>query len=163
MGTYVTKAGDIRRRWYLVDAEGQTLGRLASEVAGILRGKWKPIYSSHLDVGDHVVIVNAEKIVLTGRKMSQKTYFRHSGHLGHEKLIPIRDRMRREPAEVVRDAVRGMLPHTRLGRQMIRKLQVYAGPAHPHTAQQPLPLQLGLHGKGYPGQEDSVAPARETK
>ncbi|MBD3235256.1 MAG: 50S ribosomal protein L13 [Candidatus Eisenbacteria bacterium] len=161
MGTYVTKAGEIRRRWYLVDAEGQTLGRLASEVAGLLRGKWKPTYSPHLDVGDHVVVVNAEKFVLTGRKMIHKTYFRHSGYLGHGRQIAVRERIEREPAEVVRDAVRGMLPHTRLGRQMLRKLKVYAGPTHPHAAQQPLPLRLGVHGKGYPGQEEPAAAGSE--
>ena len=156
MGTYATKAGDITRLWYLVDADGQTLGRLASEVAALLRGKWKPLTCPYLDVGDHVVVVNAEKFRLTGRKMVQKTYFRHSGYIGSGRLIPIRARLKKEPAEVVRDAIWGMLPHNRLGRQMIRKLKVYAGPDHPHEAQRPIPIKLGLHGKGYPGQEEAA-------
>jgi large subunit ribosomal protein L13 len=158
MRTYATKAGDIRRCWYLVDAEGQVLGRLASEVAALLRGKWKPETCPYLDVGDHVVIINASRIRTTGKKLWQKTYFRHSGYISGQRYTPLRKRMAREPAEVVRDAVRGMLPHNRLGRKMLRKLKVYAGGDHPHVAQQPIPLKLGLSGKGIPGQEGAAAP-----
>jgi len=162
MGTYATKASDITRRWYVVDADGLVLGRMSSEIAGILRGKWKPLYSPNLDVGDHVVVINAEKVRLTGRKLTRKAFFHHTGYLGSERFIPLQVRMAKEPAEVVRDAIWGMLPHGPLGRQMIRKLKVYAGPQHPHEAQQPIPLRLGLHGRGYPGQE-GVAPAVDEK
>ena len=152
MSTYATKAGDIQRQWYLIDATDEVLGRLASEVAALLRGKWKPLTCPYLDVGDHVVIINASGVRTTGRKLQQKTYFRHSGYLGGDRYTPLRERMEKEPDEVIRDAVRGMLPHTRLGRQMIKKLQVYAGCEHPHVAQQPIPYKLGLHGKGFPAQ-----------
>jgi large subunit ribosomal protein L13 len=152
MATYATKASDIQRRWYLIDAQGEILGRLASEVAAILRGKWKPLTCSHLDVGDHVVIINAGGVRTTGRKLYKKTYFRHSGYMGGQRYTGLRERMEQEPDEVIRDAVRGMLPHTRLGRQMIRKLKIYAGSEHPHEAQLPLPYKLGLHGKGFPAQ-----------
>jgi large subunit ribosomal protein L13 len=155
MNTYSTKAGEVRSNWYLVDAEGQTLGRMASEVAALLRGKWKTRTCPHLDVGDHVVILNAEKIRLTGRKLDTRTYFHHSGWLGSGRTVTLRHRMEKEPAEVVRDAVWGMLPHNPLGRQLIRKLKVYRDTVHPHEAQQPIPIQLGLHGKGYPGQAES--------
>jgi large subunit ribosomal protein L13 len=155
MNTYSTKAGEVRSNWYLVDAEGQTLGRMASEVAALLRGKWKTRTCPHLDVGDHVVILNAEKIRLTGRKLDTRTYFHHSGWLGSGRTVTLRHRMQKEPAEVVRDAVWGMLPHNPLGRQLIRKLKVYRDTVHPHEAQQPIPIQLGLHGKGYPGQAES--------
>lgn len=152
MGTYVTKAGDINRQWYLIDADGLVLGRLASEVAAILRGKWKVITCPYLDVGDHVVIINADKFRVTGKKANQKTYFRHSGYLGSARYTLLRDRMESDPAEVIRDAVKGMLPHTRLGRQMIKKLQIYSGTDHPHKAQEPIPYKTGLHGKGFPAQ-----------
>jgi large subunit ribosomal protein L13 len=156
MRTYATKAKDVNRQWYLVDAEGAILGRLASEVAGLLMGKWKPITCAHLDVGDHVIVTNAAKIQVTGRKAQKKTYFHHTGYMGGGRTVSLRRRMEREPGEVIRDAVRGMLPHTRLGRQMLRKLKVYADTEHPHQAQQPIPIQLGLYGKGYPGQETAA-------
>jgi len=155
MGTYVTKAGDINRQWYLVNADGLVLGRLASEVAAILRGKWKTITCPYLDVGDHVIITNAKKLRLTGKKDAQKTYFRHSGYIGGDRYLLLRDRMENNSTEVVRDAVKGMLPHTRLGRQMIKKLKVYEGTDHPHKAQEPIPYKIGLHGKGFPAQDQS--------
>jgi large subunit ribosomal protein L13 len=155
MHTYSTKEGEVRSNWYLVDADGQVLGRMASEVAALLRGKWKTRVCAHLDVGDHVVVLNAEKVRLTGRKPDTRTYFHHSGWLGSGRTVTLRSRMEKEPAEVVRDAIWGMLPHNPLGRQMIRKLKVYQGTAHPHEAQQPIPIQLGLHGKGYPGQAEA--------
>ncbi|MFH1144105.1 MAG: 50S ribosomal protein L13 [Candidatus Eisenbacteria bacterium] len=157
MQTYTTKASEIRRRWYLVDADDQVMGRLASEVAALLMGKWKTRTCPHLDVGDHVVVINADKVRLTGRKLQNKTFFHHTGWIGGARITTLRNRMQKEPAEVVRDAVKGMLPHNPLGRQMIRKLKVYAAPTHPHEAQQPIPLKLGLHGKGYPAQEETGA------
>jgi len=155
MQTYTTKAGEVHRHWYLVDAEGQVMGRLASEVAGLLRGKWKTRTCPYLDVGDHVVVVNAEKVRLTGKKLETHMFFRHSGWLGSGRTESLRHRMERDPAEVLRDAIWGMLPHNPLGRQMIRKLKVYVGPDHPHVAQTPIPIQLGIHGKGYPGQAEA--------
>jgi len=142
MRTYVAKPADIERRWYVVDAEGQTLGRLASQVASILRGKNKPIFTPFLDTGDHVIIVNAEKIVVTGRKMDKKLYYHHSGYPGGMKVTSFRKMMQIKPERAIERAVRGMLPHNRLGRAMGRKLKVYAGPAHPHEAQQPVALEL---------------------
>lgn len=142
MRTYVAKPADIERRWYVVDAEGRTLGRLASQVASILRGKNKPIFTPFLDTGDHVIIVNAEKIVVTGRKMDKKLYYHHSGYPGGMKVTNFRKMMQIKPERAVERAVRGMLPHNRLGRAMGRKLKVYAGPAHPHEAQQPVALEL---------------------
>jgi large subunit ribosomal protein L13 len=156
MGTYATKAKDVNRRWFLVDAEGETLGRMASEVACLLRGKWNPLYVPYLDTGDHVIIVNAEKTVFTGRKLQQKTYFRHSGWLGSGRLVKLADRMKKEPEEVVRDAVWGMLPKGPLGRQMIRKLKIYRGTKHRHEAQQPIPYPLGGHGKTIPKREPAA-------
>jgi large subunit ribosomal protein L13 len=155
MATYSTKASEIQRNWYLVDADGQVMGRLASEVASLIMGKWKPITCPHLDVGDHVIITNAAKVRITGRKLERKTFFTHTGYLGSGRKTLLRDRMATDPAEVLRDAVWGMIPHTRLGRQMIRKLKVYAGVEHPHAAQEPIPIQMGLHGRGYPGQESA--------
>jgi len=140
MKTYSVKAGEIERRWFVVDAENQILGRLASEIARILRGKHKPTYTPHLDTGDHVVVINAEKVRLTGRKADQKTYFRHSGYMGGEKHIPYRRMIATHPERVVELAVKGMLPKNALGRQMRSKLKVYPGTEHPHTAQQPEPL-----------------------
>jgi len=140
MKTYSVKAGEIERRWFVVDAEDQVLGRLASEIARILRGKHKPTYTPHLDTGDHVVVINAEKVRLTGRKADQKTYFRHSGYMGGEKHIPYRRMLETHPERVVELAVKGMLPKNSLGRQMRSKLKVYPGTDHPHTAQQPEPL-----------------------
>lgn len=130
------------RSWYVVDAEEYTLGRLASRVAVILRGKHKPIYTPHADNGDHVVVVNAAKVRLTGKKLEKKTYFRHTGYVGGVKTKTLDEMMRSKPEEVVRKAVRGMLPKTRLGRQMIKKLKVYRGPEHPHAAQSPSAVTL---------------------
>jgi large subunit ribosomal protein L13 len=140
--TYAVKAGEIQRNWYVVDAEGQTLGRLASRVATILRGKHKPIYSPHLDTGDFVIVVNAGKIRVTGDKMGQKMYYRYSGYRSGLRETPLSEMMARHPARVIELAVRGMLPKNRLGRALIRKLKVYAGPEHPHQAQQPRRLEL---------------------
>tara|TARA_Y100000758_G_C16036518_1_gene416621 strand:- start:882 stop:1310 length:429 start_codon:yes stop_codon:yes gene_type:complete len=140
--TYTPKAKDIERRWWLIDAEGKTLGRLATRVAGILRGKHKPMYTPHLDVGDYVVVINAEKVALTGRKRDQKTYFTHSGYMGHEKHIPFRRMIERHPDRVIELAVKGMLPKNKLGQHMRKKLKVYAGVTHPHQGQEPQPLEV---------------------
>jgi len=142
MSTHVTKLPDIERRHYVVDADGLVLGRLATRVASVLRGKGKPYFSPHLDTGDFVIIVNAEKIKITGSKMDQKTYFRHSGHPGASKFTTVRQMMEKRPEEVVRHAVKGMLPKNKLGRKMLKKLRVYAGPDHPHQAQSPEPMEL---------------------
>jgi large subunit ribosomal protein L13 len=141
-GTHVVKTSDIEREWFLVDAADQTLGRLASEVAKILKGKHKVTYSPHLDVGDYVVVVNAEKIAVTGRKMDQKMYYRHTGYPGGLRSATLRQQMSRHPTFALKAAVKGMLPKNRLGRRMIRKLKVYAGPDHPHQAQQPKALEF---------------------
>lgn len=133
--THVTKGSEITRAWHVIDADGQALGRLATRAATLLRGKHKPNYATHLDVGDHVVIVNAEKIVLTGKKLDQKMRYRYSGYPGGMKATRYREWMADQPAEVVRKAVRGMLPRTRLGRQMLRKVRIYAGAEHPHAGQ----------------------------
>jgi large subunit ribosomal protein L13 len=142
MKTYSVKAGEIQRDWYVVDARDQVLGRFASQVAGILKGKHKPTYSTHLDVGDYVVVINARDVRVTGRKASQKEYFTHSGYIGGERLIPFRRMMERYPERVIGRAVKGMLPKNRLGRYMFRKLKVYAGPEHPHAAQKPRRLEF---------------------
>lgn len=142
MSTHVTKLPEIERRHYVVDADGQVLGRLATRVASVLRGKNKPYFSPHLDTGDFVIIVNAEKIKLTGDKLDQRTYFSHSGHPGAGKYVTVRKMMEKRPHEVVRRAVKGMLPKNTLGRKMLKKLRVYAGPDHPHQAQSPEPLEL---------------------
>jgi large subunit ribosomal protein L13 len=142
MKTYTPKVTEIQRRWLVVDAEGKVLGRLASEVAQILRGKHKPMYSPHLDVGDFVIVVNAEKVRLTGKKADNKTYFRHSGYMGGERLIPFREMQERHPERIIDLAVKGMLPKNNLGRLMRRKLKVYPGPDHPHVAQQPEVLEI---------------------
>ncbi len=142
MKTYTPTAEEIERRWWLVDAEGKTLGRLATRVAGILRGKHKPMYTPHLDVGDYVVVINAEKVALTGRKADQKTYFTHSGYMGSEKHIPFRRMIERHPDRVIDLAVRGMLPKNKLGQHMRKKLKVYAGAAHPHQGQEPQPIDV---------------------
>ena len=140
MKTYSVKAGEIERKWYVVDARGKVLGRLATEIARILRGKHKPTYTPHLDTGDFVVVINAEEIEVTGRKAEQKTYFRHSGYMGGEKHIPFRRMQDKHPERVIELAVKGMLPKNALGRQMRRKLRVYAGSEHPHQGQSPEPL-----------------------
>lgn len=141
MKTYAVKASEIERDWYVVDATDQVLGRLATEVARVLRGKHKPIYSPHLDTGDYVVVVNAERVRLTGSKADQKTYFSHSGYMGGEKLIPFRRMQARHPERVIELAVKGMLPKNTLGRNMLKKLKVYAGPEHPHAPQAPQPFE----------------------
>ncbi len=142
MKTYVTKPGSVEREWYIVDAEGKTLGRLASQVAVLLRGKHKPQFSPALDVGDYVIVVNAEKIRVTGRKMEQKKYYHHSGYPGGLREITLADQLERHPSRVIKAAVRGMLPRNRLGRKQCKKLKVYVGPKHPHQAQHPRPLDL---------------------
>lgn len=142
MKTYTVSENDIERSWWVVDAEDRVLGRLASEIARILRGKHKPTFSRHLDVGDYVVVVNAEKVRLTGNKEETKRYFRHSGHMGGEKLVPFERMRARRPEWIVERAVKGMMPKNNLGRQMAKKLRVYAGPDHPHEAQEPRPLEL---------------------
>jgi len=140
--TYTAKPADIEREWFLVNAEGKTLGRLASEIAKILRGKHKPIYTPHLDCGDYVIVVNAEKVQVTGRKLDQKMYYRHSGYPGGLKSISLRNQLQKHPERVLEAAVRGMLPKNRLGRKMFKKLKVYAGDSHRHQAQQPKSLEL---------------------
>ena len=140
--TYTPKETDIERRWWLVDAEGLTLGRLATRVASLLRGKHRPEFSPHLDLGDFVVVVNADKIAVTGNRLQQKLYYRHSGYPGGLRSRTMEELMAYRPERVIRLAVKGMLPHNRLGRRMFRKLKVYAGPDHPHTAQQPVPLDI---------------------
>ncbi len=142
MRTFTAKKEEIERDWYVVDAEGETLGRLASRIAPILKGKHKPIYTPHLDCGDFVVVINAEKVRVTGRKLDQKFYHRYSGYPGGLSSISLRDQLTKYPERVLEAAVRGMLPKNRLGRRMIKKLKVYAGDAHPHQAQQPKPLDL---------------------
>ena len=137
MKTFMASPATIDRKWYVVDAEGQTLGRLASEVAKVLRGKNKPIYTPHMDCGDYVVIVNADKIVVTGKKLDQKIYYHHSGFVGGMKETTLREMLQKKPEQVVELAVKGMLPKGPLGRQMYTKLHVYAGPEHKHEAQKP--------------------------
>lgn len=141
--TYVTKEEDVQREWYVIDASGQTLGRLAARVASVLRGKHKPVYSPSVDAGDFVIVVNAEKVHVTGRKLDQKMYYRHSGYPGGLKEITLRNLLQQHPTRVIEHAVRGMLPKNRLGRQVFRHLKVYAGSEHPHEAQQPKALELG--------------------
>jgi large subunit ribosomal protein L13 len=142
MKTYNAKPGEVERRWYVVDADGQTLGRLATRIADTLRGKGKAEYTPHVDTGDFVVVVNAEKIVVTGNKLDQKRYYRHSGYPGGLRSRTLREQLDRRPTEVIRKAVKGMLPRNRLARQQINKLKVYAGPDHPHEAQAPQPLEV---------------------
>ena len=142
MKTYVPKRGEVEIKWFVVDATGKRLGRLASEIAKILRGKHKPQFTPFLDTGDHVIVVNAEKIVLTGRKLEQKMHHRHSGYPGGLKSVPYSRIMAERPERAIEYAVKGMLPHNRLGRKMVRKLKVYKGPDHPHEAQGPEPLSV---------------------
>ena len=142
MKTFSAKPQEIEREWLVVDAEGQTLGRMATRIATILRGKHKPIYTPHVDCGDYVVVVNAGKVHVTGQKLDQKIYYRHSGYPGGLKQINLRRQLERHPERVIEAAVRGMLPKNRLGRKMFKKLKVYAGSAHPHQAQQPRSLDL---------------------
>jgi large subunit ribosomal protein L13 len=142
MKTWNAKPNEIERQWQLVDAEGQTLGRLATRIADTLRGKNKPQYTPHVDTGDFVVVVNAEKIAVTGNKLDDKRYYRHSGYPGGLRSRTLREQLDRRPEEVIRKAVKGMLPRNRLGRAQLRKLKVYAGPEHPHTAQAPKELKI---------------------
>jgi large subunit ribosomal protein L13 len=133
--TFSPKASEITREWHVIDASGVPLGRLASQVAQLLRGKHKPTYAPHLDSGDHVIVVNAAKVALTGAKLDQKMYYRHSGYPGGLKATPVRVELEKRPERVIERAVRGMVPHTSLGRQQLRHLRVYAGPSHPHIGQ----------------------------
>jgi large subunit ribosomal protein L13 len=142
MKTYVATPQDRERNWVLVDAKGKTLGRLATQIADALRGKRKPTYTPHVDVGDFVVVVNAEQIAVTGDKLHAKMYYRHSGYPGGLKKRTLNDMLERRPEEVIRLAVKGMLPRNRLARKQLTKLKVYAGPDHPHAAQQPVPLEI---------------------
>jgi large subunit ribosomal protein L13 len=140
MKTWNAKPADVERSWYVVDADGETLGRLATRIADTLRGKRKPGYTPHVDTGDFVVVVNADKIVVTGKKLDQKLYYRHSGYPGGLRSRTLAAELERRPTEVIRKAVKGMMPRNRLGRAQLGKLKVYAGPEHPHEAQQPEPL-----------------------
>ena len=142
MKSYMANAQSVERKWYVVDAEGQTLGRLASEVAKVLRGKNKPIYTPHVDTGDYVIVVNAEKINVTGKKLDQKIYYHHSDYVGGMKETTLKDMLDKKPCEVVRLAVKGMLPKGTLGRHMLDKLHVYAGPEHNNQAQKPEVLEI---------------------
>ena len=142
MKSYMARPLEVERKWYVVDAEGQTLGRLATEIATILRGKKKAQYTPHVDTGDFVVVVNAEKVVVTGKKAEQKVYRRHSGYPGGMKETSYERMMERKPTEVLRKAVHGMMPKTRLARQQLKKLKIYAGPEHPHAAQDPQNLEV---------------------
>jgi large subunit ribosomal protein L13 len=143
MKTYTLKPPDVEHRWHVVDASGVVLGRLASQVAQLIRGKHKPTFTPHMDGGDYVVVINAEKVRLTGRKLQQKAYFRHTGYMGHGRFTPAATMLAKHPERVIEKAVFGMLPKSTLGRQTLRrKLRVYAGPHHPHQGQQPQPLSL---------------------
>lgn len=142
MKTYVAKPSDRERNWLIVDAEGKNLGRLATQLADALRGKRKPVYTPHIDVGDFVIVINAEKITVTGAKLKDKQYYKHSGYPGGLKSRSLAEMLERRPEEVIRLAVKGMLPRNRLARKQLTKLKVYAGPDHPHIAQQPQPLDV---------------------
>ncbi len=142
MKSYMARPLEVERKWYVIDAEGQTLGRLATEIARILRGKNKPQYTPHVDVGDFVVVINADRVLVTGKKAEQKVYRRHSGYPGGMKETGYERMMESKPTEILRKAVYGMMPKTRLARQQFRKLKIYAGPEHPHTAQNPQRLEV---------------------
>lgn len=142
MKSFMASPSTVERKWYVVDAEGKTLGRLASEVANVLRGKKKPIYTPHIDTGDYVIVVNAEKVVTTGKKLDQKKYYHHSEYVGGMKEATLKEMMQKKPEFVITHAVKGMLPKGPLGRQMLTKLHVYAGPEHNHTAQKPEVLDI---------------------
>jgi large subunit ribosomal protein L13 len=144
MKTFMANAANVERKWYVVDAEGKTLGRLAAEVAKVLRGKHKPTFTPHVDTGDHVVVINADKIQLTGKKLVQKTYFRHSGYVGGTTFTTAGKMLADKPERVIELAVKGMLPKNRLGRQMYTKLKVYRGAEHPHAAQKPEVLEINV-------------------
>ncbi|BEU87470.1 50S ribosomal protein L13 [Selenomonas sp. TAMA-11512] len=142
--TFMANAGNIERKWYVVDAEGQTVGRLAAEVAKVLRGKHKPTFTPHVDTGDFVIVINADKVKFTGKKLTDKVYFHHSGYPGGTTFTPAGQLLEKAPEKVIEKAVRGMLPKNRLGAQMYRKLNVYAGAEHPHAAQKPEVLELSI-------------------
>lgn len=142
MKSYMASPSDVERKWYIVDAEGKTLGRMASEIASVLRGKKKPIYTPHIDTGDYVIVVNAEKVATTGKKMNQKIYYHHSDYVGGMKETTLKEMMNKKPEYVITHAVKGMLPKGPLGRQMLKKLFVYAGPEHKHAAQKPETLEV---------------------
>jgi large subunit ribosomal protein L13 len=140
-GTYTAKPSDIEQRWFVVDAEGMVLGRLATEIARVIRGKHKPTFTPHMDTGDNVIVINASKVKVTGRKLEQKQYFKHTGYMGHERFTTLGKMLSKNPERVIENAVYGMLPKTTLGRQVLRrKLRVFAGAEHPHVAQQPTVL-----------------------
>ena len=142
MATYSAKAAEVKRNWFVVDASGKTLGRLATQIASVLKGKTKPIYTRHVDTGDFVIVVNAEKIHLTGRKLDQKVYYRHSGYPGGLKSITAGKLIKTKPERIIKMAIQGMLPKTQLGKAMLSKLKVYAGDKHPHAAQQPAEMKV---------------------
>jgi len=142
MKTFSAKAEEINREWFLVDAEGKTLGRMASEIALRLRGKHKPEFTPHVDTGDYIVVINADKVAVTGNKLNDKVYHHHTGYVGNLKSIKLKDMLAKQPERVIEKAVKGMLPKNTLGRQMYRKLKVYAGAAHPHEAQEPKALEI---------------------
>ncbi len=142
MKSFIAKPQEVERKWYVIDAEGKTLGRVASRAASVLRGKNKPIYTPHVDCGDYVIIVNADKVAVTGRKLDEKVYVTYSGYPGGKKEVPLKEMLVKKPEEVMRHAVKGMLPSGKLGRQMYKKLHVYAGPVHRHQAQKPEPLEV---------------------
>ena len=144
MKTFKANASNIERKWFVVDADGKTLGRLAAEVAKVLRGKHKPTFTPHVDTGDHVIVINADKVVLSGNKLKQKTYFRHSGYIGGTTFTTAERMLSDKPERMVELAVKGMIPHNRLGRQIYRKLNVYRGAEHPHAAQKPEVLELNI-------------------
>jgi large subunit ribosomal protein L13 len=142
MKTFVAKEHEIEKNWHLIDASDKVLGRLATEIATILRGKKKPIFTPHMDAGDYVVVVNAEKVVLTGNKLEKKTYYRHSGYVGGLKETTAKEMLEKKPENLIKFAVKGMLPKTSLGRRQLTKLKVYTGPDHPHQAQKPVKLEI---------------------
>jgi large subunit ribosomal protein L13 len=142
MKTFSAKPAEVRRGWYLVDAKGKTLGRLATELARRLRGKHKPVYTPHVDTGDYIVVVNAEKVRVTGRKLRDKIYYRHTGYIGNMKSESLEKLLQRAPEQAIEQAVKGMLPRNPLGRSMLKKLKVFRGAEHPHQAQQPIALEL---------------------
>lgn len=143
MKTFIAKENQVDKKWHLVDAQGKTLGRMASRIATILQGKHRPIYTPHVDTGDYVVVINARKVRLTGKKLKEKTYQRFSGYPGGLKIIPLKEMLEKHPDRVVRLAVRRMLPKTKLGERMLEKLKIYDGTEHPHTAQKPVELAIG--------------------
>lgn len=142
MKSFIAKPAEVERKWYVVDADGKTLGRLASEVASVLRGKNKPTFTPHVDCGDYVIVINAEKVAVTGKKRAEKIYKKHTGYPGGLREITFDKLQQKKPEEIIRHAVKGMLPDGKLGRQMFKKLKVYAGSEHPHTAQKPETLEI---------------------